>query len=426
MLYERWQQIVCDFRREIAVVDFASRRRWTFAELDTLARNVAAQSSFAPGSVLHAQGAGVDFLVQTLVAWRLGTVLGPLEAGTAPPVLPEVPAGVAHLKMTSATTGRARVVMFTAEQLAADAAQIVSTMGLRPDWPNLGCISLAHSYGFSNLVLPLLLHGIPLGLLDTPLPESVRHAIAELGSVTLPAVPALWRAWHEAGVLSPQVHLAISAGAPLPLPLEQLIHQASGLKIHNFYGSTECGGIAYDQSLTPRTDAACIGAPLNQVALAIGPEGCLEVRGPAVGLGYWPEAGATLAGGCFQTSDLAELQEGLVYLRGRAGDLINVAGRKVAPETIEQALRASEAVTECLVFGVPDADLGRGDLIVACVVPRHASVRDEENLRHFLLARLPAWQVPKEWRFVDGLAPNQRGKLSRAQWRTRLGYSAPS
>ncbi len=426
MLYERWQQIVHDSRREIAVVDFATRRRWTFAELDAHAENVAARSSFARGSVHHAQGTGVDFLVQTLVAWRLGAVLSPLEVGTVPTVVPEVPAGVAHLKLTSATTGRARVVMFTAEQLAADAAQIVSTMGLRPDWPNLGCISLAHSYGFSNLVLPLLLHGIPLGLLDTPLPESVRLAVAELDQITLPAVPALWRAWHEAGVLSPQVRLAISAGAPLPLPLEQLIHQTVGLKVHNFYGSTECGGIAYDQSQIPRADAACIGAPLDRVSLAIGPQGCLEVRGPAVGLGYWPEAGDALAGGCFQTSDLAELPDGLVYLRGRAGDLINVAGRKVAPETIEQALRASEAVADCLVFGVADSDLGRGDLIVACVEPRPASARDEELLRQFLLARLPAWQVPKEWRFVDGLAPNQRGKLSRAQWRTRLGYSSDS
>ena len=49
-------------------------------------------------------------------------------------------------------------------------------MGLRPDWPNLGVISLAHSYGFSNLVLPLLLHGIPLILAPSPLPEAVRQA----------------------------------------------------------------------------------------------------------------------------------------------------------------------------------------------------------------------------------------------------------
>ncbi len=158
------------------------------------------------------------------------------------------PKGCVHLKWTSATTGHARLIAFTAEQLAADAAQIVAAMGLRPDWPNLGVISLAHSYGFSNLVLPLLLHGIPLILAPSPLPEIIRRAAAQEPAVTLAAVPALWRAWHEAGGVPAQVRLAISAGAPLPLNLEQAVFAASGIKIHNFYGASECGGIAYDAS----------------------------------------------------------------------------------------------------------------------------------------------------------------------------------
>src|SRR5437667_4084262 len=100
----------------------------------------------------------------------------------------------------------------------ADAENIVATMGLRRDWPNFGVISLAHSYGFSNLVTPLLLHGIPLVLSHSALPESLRQ-IAGLGGegITLAGVPALWRIWHEARVIGPQIRLAISAGAPLPL-----------------------------------------------------------------------------------------------------------------------------------------------------------------------------------------------------------------
>src|SRR6185436_9744218 len=94
----------------------------------------------------------------------------------APEIKPGIPREIVHLKMTSGTTATPRFVAFTAEQLAADAENIVATMGLRPDWPNLGVISLAHSYGFSNLVLPLLLHGIPLVLAGAPLPEIVRRA----------------------------------------------------------------------------------------------------------------------------------------------------------------------------------------------------------------------------------------------------------
>ena len=67
----------------------------------------------------------------------------------------------------------------------------MATMGLRRDWPNLAFISLAHSYGFSNLVTPLLLHGIPLILGGTPFPEIVRQAGEKFSALTLPAVPAL-------------------------------------------------------------------------------------------------------------------------------------------------------------------------------------------------------------------------------------------
>src|SRR4029079_19267730 len=126
-------------------------------------------------------------------------VVYPLEHEQTPPMIPAtVPTGVVHLKTTSASTGPARIIAFTAPQLMADAENIVSTMGLRPDWPNLGVISLAHSYGFSNLVLPLLLHGIPLVLVPTPLPEAVRRTAESEPAVTLAAVPALWRAWHDA------------------------------------------------------------------------------------------------------------------------------------------------------------------------------------------------------------------------------------
>lgn len=419
MLYDRWQEIVREHRAEVALAELATGRRWTFAQLD----EAAARLTPPENTVARPSGTDAGFVLQTLGAWRHRQILCPIDAGGAPPASPaptDLPSGAVHLKLTSATTGRARLVLFTADQLAADAAQIVATMGLRPDWPNLGGISLAHSYGFSNLVLPLLLHGIPLHLLPAPLPESLRRATETIGAVTLPAVPALWRAWHEAGVLTPHIRLAISAGAPLSLALERAILESSGLKVHNFYGSTECGGIAYDRPPEPRPNEACVGAPMQGVTLTIGAEGCLEVSSRAVGTGYWPDPDPALAGGVFRTSDLAELRDGLVHLQGRAGDQINVAGRKITPETIEQALRAGGEVADCLVFGVPGADAGRGDLIVACVVAKQGVT--EGHLKQQLLARLPAWQVPKEWRLVETLQPNARGKLSRAQWRARLGY----
>src|SRR5205085_4348146 len=201
----------------------------------------------------------------------------PLEHNQQRPRLQErVPAESRHMKTTSASTGEARHILFTARQLAADAENIMATMGLRPDWPNLGVISLAHSYGFSNLVLPLLLHGIPLILAGSALPEAVRRAAVGQKEVTLAAVPALWGNWSQAKCIPGNVKLAISAGAALPLSVEQSVFEISGLKIHNFYGSSECGGIAYDATVEPRRDGACAGAALRNVELSVNGNGCLE------------------------------------------------------------------------------------------------------------------------------------------------------
>ncbi|HZV35528.1 MAG TPA: class I adenylate-forming enzyme family protein [Verrucomicrobiae bacterium] len=410
MLYERWRQIAREFRGETALHDLTRGERWTFAQLAA-----AGEKDAGASPVIFPQGP--DFIFTLLRAWHSGRVVCPLEAGQKPSHFESLPPGCAHLKTTSATGGVLRVVAFTEEQLAQDADNIVATMGLRRDWPNLGVISIAHSYGFSNLALPLLLHGIPLLLVDVPLPEMVRQAADIAQSITLPAVPALWRVWHEAKSIPKNIRLAISAGAPLPLMLEKAIFDACGLKLHNFYGSSECGGIAYDASATPRTDAACAGSPMKNVQLSIGEDGCLEVRGRAVGTTYWPDRNSKMNKGVFYSSDLAEIRDGFVFLRGRAGDVINVAGRKLSPEEIEKELLSHPQVRECLVFGAPAEEAGRGEIIVACIAPNGELTRDA--LRQFLLERLPAWQVPREWIFIPSLEANRRGKISRTEWRAR-------
>ena len=118
----------------------------------------------------------------------------------------------------------------------------------------------------------------------------------------------------------------------------------------------------------PRTDAALVGTPMQNVNVSLNDLGCLVVRSRAVAETYWPEKLDSLGGGIFQSNDLAELKDGAVYLRGRLGDQINVAGRKVSPETVERALLAHPQVRECLVFGVPSCDEERTEIIVAVIV----------------------------------------------------------
>ncbi len=413
MLYERWEKVVQTKRNEVAMLDLASGQSWTFSQLDREGQAPLPHHS----GIIFPQGNTPQFVITVLKAWRSQTVVCPLETQQQPPNLPLPPKPCCHLKITPAGTGfgTGRLVAFTAEQLLADAENIVATMGLRPDWPNLGVISLAYSYGFSNLVLPLLLHGIPLFLAPSPLPVALRCAAHVQWNLTVAGVPALWHAWHKAGAILSNVRLAISAGAPLPLSLEQEVFAEHGVKIHNFYGCTECGGISYDAAPEPRMDESAVGKPLKNVKVEIGADGFLQVRSLAVGEMYWPRKEDTLVPGIFRTGDFAEIKNGDIYLRGRADDHINVAGRKVMPTVIEEALLEHEAVKDCVVFGVPSGNADRVDHIVACVNASRDGVKEE--LKQFLLQKLPGWQVPREWWFVDALKGNGHGKVSRAQWR---------
>jgi acyl-coenzyme A synthetase/AMP-(fatty) acid ligase len=403
---------------EIAVRELAGGRDWSFAEL----RRWAAQAPPSP-ALLHTTARGFGLLIDVLRTWRDGTVLVPDDGtGLASPPRALLGPEICHLKLTSGSTGVPRCVMFRAGQLAADAAQIVATMGLQTDWPNLGVISMAHSYGFSNLVLPLLLHGVPLWLLENPLPETLRHALRTDHPLTLPAVPAMWQAWDQVGMDFSRIRLAISAGAPLAVALEAAVFARSGLKIHNFYGSSECGGIAYDRSASPRQQASLAGTPMAGVTVAIDPDtACLRITSAAVADGYVnthpspPDATGNPGGGTWLSQDLARLDPyGAVYLLGRAGDFISVAGHKISPVIIEDILQRVPGVRGCVVFGVPSPNAMRVEELVACV---NLAPDTPLNVLKTALKDLPSTYVPRHWWHCDELQPDARGKVPRSRWR---------
>jgi acyl-coenzyme A synthetase/AMP-(fatty) acid ligase len=418
-LYPQWLAVAETYGREIALRELASGRDWSFVEL----RRLAEQAPPCP-KLLHSAAAGPDFVLDVLRSWRDGALLVPDDgSGMDFSRLAVTDRNHCHLKITSGTTGMPRCAMFRAEQLAADAAQIITTMGLRADWPNVGVISMAHSYGFSSLVLPLLLHGIPLWLLENPLPESLRRALRTDRSLTLPAVPAMWQAWQQVDMDFSPIRLAISAGAPLPVALEAAVFHRTGLKIHNFFGSSECGGIAYDRTDCPREQVSLAGTPMEGVTVAIDPTtDCVKITSAAVADGYLhadpahDDAFEVSPGGrSWQSQDVARIdEEGALHLLGRAGDFISVAGHKIRPALIEDALQRVAGVRGCVVFGVPSPNAIRVEDVVVCV--KLDSGPDLPMLKNALKG-LPSTYMPRHWWFCDAFQPDARGKVSRHHWR---------
>lgn len=315
------------------------------------------------------------------------------------------------LKLTSGTSGEPRAIKFSAVQLLADCDNVCDSMGLRNDDRNYGAISFAHSYGFSNLITPLLCRGIALVATREMMPRAIADGLASSKATVLPGVPAIFRALSGFRFDPNSLRLCISAGAPLPPEVARQFHSSWGLKVHSFYGASECGGICYDDSEDPHVPPGYVGPALKNVQIEPREGGLIRIRSNAVGHGYFP---GDESQGIFEPADLLEKYGNGYVIVGRTSDFINIAGRKVNPAEIERAILQADRVGEVVVFGVPAG--ARGEDIAACIV----GSASEADLKRFCATALPAWQVPRHWYFVDALPVNARGKLSRAELRKKL------
>jgi long-chain acyl-CoA synthetase len=399
MPYLRWLETSRRHADRPAIFD--GDRVLTFADL-------AAAVSLAPlaTSPVIARSGSLEFFVQILRAWRDGQPVIPVERDAAEPLQQcPPPAGTCLVKYTPGASGVPRGIFLNSAQVAADGDRIVDAMGLTPATPNLSVISLAHSYGFSNVVLPLVLHGVPVHLAPVPFPRMIEEIFKHHPALVVPAVPSMWRAWHRAGILKDApISLALSAGAPLALALENDVFAATGLKIHNFYGASECGGISLDTATTPRDSADEVGTPLPGVDVSIDQGGRLLVRSTSVATGYDASREDDLLGyGCYLTRDLAFLDaDGKIHLTGTLGGAINVAGRKVSPAKIEAALLATGLVRRVKVYGIPSNDPERFEEISANVELQPGILLDE--LKTAATAQLQNWELPRHWKIRPGSA----------------------
>ncbi len=119
--------------------------------------------------------------------------------------------------------------------------------------------------------------------------------------------------------------------------------------------------------------------------------------------------------GVWYHGDWASVDEdGCWFLHGRSDETFNVAGRKVGPAEVEQALIGHPGISEAAVIGVPDELTG--EAIVAFVVPRPDLAADE-TLRSEVCAQvarsLGPTLRPRELHVVPELPKTQSGKIVR-------------
>jgi acyl-CoA synthetase (AMP-forming)/AMP-acid ligase II len=322
-------------------------------------------------------------------------------------------AGIRLYKLTSGSTSAPKAIAFTEAQMMADADQILSTMEIGDDESQFVSIPLAHSYALGSLVYPLLQAGTPLYFNSLPLPSILLRELAESRARIFPTIPAILQALErsEAPALPPDLRKVISAASPLSPELARRFEARFKLRIHNFYGSSETGGIAYDRSGDNLLNHQGVGEALNGVRLHIRPGGRIEVSSAAVHTHRNRIKRSPEGHGTFLLPDKGRIEANSLVLEGRSNRQVKHNGKRINLEQIEKILESHPEVQQAHV----SYHEGRHRLVAAI-----SGKLSPEALATFAQQRLSPWKRPKWIWITDTLPTTARGKLDRKSIEQKL------
>jgi acetyl-CoA synthetase len=208
-----------------------------------------------------------------------------------------------------------------------------------------------------------------------------RHSITMLG-VSPTLARTLRSAGSESGHDLSSVRVIGSTGEPWdPESYEWLARDVFGgrVPVINFSGGTEVGGSFLCPYPVEEIASCSLGGPALGMDVDVVDDQAQPVRGeigelvcrqpwPAMTRGIWNddqqgsryhEAYWSTFPGLWRHGDYALVDgNGSWFILGRSDDVMNVAGKRVAPAEIESVVAVDEAVAESAVVGIPDPTKG--------------------------------------------------------------------
>jgi len=332
---------------------------------------------------------------------------------------------LASIIYTSGTTGEPKGVMLTHENFCSNVTDTCNDFDLQSGSDiALSFLPLAHVYG-RMLDYVYLFNGIGVAYVD--IVEQVAQALLQVHPSVIAAVPrflekiyarlmeqgsrhsgvtrkifdwsmevakrsALWRCgeapaslalrlqWYVASKLvyskirtgtGGNLRIVFSGGAPLSKDLAEFFWGV-GIPVYQGYGLTETSPIL--TSNYPQNRVGSSGRPIPNVQIRIADDGEILAKGPCVMQGYYKDPESTRAvlsaDGWFKTGDIGYLdKDNYLFITDRKKDLLKTAaGKFIAPQPIENALKTSPFILNAMVIG------DQRKFIVALIVPNHAAV----------------------------------------------------
>ncbi len=151
--------------------------------------------------------------------------------------------------------------------------------------------------------------------------------------------------------------LVVSGGSAISAKIIRLFNAAK-LEIYEGYGMTECSPvIAVNNPSGGINVMGTVGPPMDGTELSFAEDGEILTRGPHIMLGYYkdPEYTKTVIDkdGWFHTGDIGTLVDGkYVKITDRKKEIFKLsAGKYIAPQVIENRLKESPYIENCIVIG---------------------------------------------------------------------------
>jgi len=290
------------------------------------------------------------------------TVLGHEHHPPAAPTAAEdLHPDLAVLLSTSGTTGSAKLVRLSRENMESNARSIVTYLDIRPDDRAITTLPLGYSYGLSVLNSHLAA-GAALILTDRSVVDDAFWALVERhGATSMAGVPYTYELLETRNfrdTAHPTLRTLTQAGgrlAPDRVAAYAAWARENGKCFFTMYGQTEASPrMAYLPPELAEQYPDCIGRPVPGGSIRIDPETHeLIYAGPNVMMGYATKIEELALGAGpaeLHTGDIGEeVAPDLFRITGRLARFSKIAGLRISLDEIERIL--AEAGHQALVAG---------------------------------------------------------------------------
>lgn len=344
-----------------------------------------------------------------------------LVAGAMPGELGPPPRDGRTIVLTSGTTGAPKGAQRRTPTGFGPLVSIIDRIPLHVRDRIMIAAPLFHTWGYAALQVAFALRAT-IVLHRRFDPAATLAALTARRCDALFAVPVMLQRLLEVPTPQPRPPLKVVAvsGSALPGSLATAFLDRYGDVLYNLYGSTEVSWASIATPADLRAHPNTAGRPPHGTRIGIldadgrpvppGQVGRIFVGNEMLFEGYTSGAHRESHDGLLDTGDLGRLgDDGLLFVDGRADDMIVSGGENVFPAEVEDLLARLPQVREAAVIGVPDDQYGQR--LAAFLSLHPGETLDPEAVREYVRHYLARFSVPRDVVFVKYLPRNATGKV---------------